>query len=152
MTNFGIQSLQSAFQKNDTVWTESTRRRVFGHLSAVRHRRPPLSAPTASPSCHAPSGCLRRDPHSLRALHFAPPLSRRAPPRFGELFRLLLRVSGRASPPRAPPRPPLPRRPLHFLSQAPVRSHCPLRRELHLAGVHRDHRQRGQTSLVHLWL
>jgi len=84
----------------------------------------PLSAPTASTSRHALSGCLRRDLHSLRALHFAPPLPQRALPRFGELFRPLQRASGQASPPNAPSKLPLPRR--HLLShyRAQVRRHC----------------------------
>jgi len=146
-----FQTLRSGDSENVSVWTEFTRRRVSDHLSAVRRRRPLLSAPTASTSHHTPSGRFRCDLHSLRALHFAQPLPRRAPPRFGELFRPLHRVSGQASPPRAPPRCPLPRRPLLSLSRALVRPHCQLRRELHLAGVCRDHRQRGQNSLVHLW-
>jgi len=44
-TNFGIQSLQSAFQKNVSDWTELTRRRVSSHLSAVRRRWPPCQLP-----------------------------------------------------------------------------------------------------------
>ena len=144
-------TLKSGDSETVSVWTELTRRRVSSHLSDVRRRRPLRSAPTTSTSRHAPSGRLRRDLHSLRALHFALPLPRRAPPRFDELSPPLHHVSGQASPPRAPPRRPLPRRPLLSLSRALVRPHCQLRRELHLAGVRRDHRQRGQTSLVHLW-
>ena len=112
---------------------------------------PPVSSHGVLKSPHTEWGRLRRDLHSLRALYFAPPSPRHAPPRFDELSGPLHRVFGQASPPRAPPRRPLPRRPLLSLSRAPVRPHCQLRRELHLAGVHTDHRQRGQTSLVHLW-
>jgi len=151
LTKFEFQSLLATTESRDSVSSEAVRRRVFGQVSAVRRQRPRLSAPTASPSRHAPSGRFRRALHSLRASHFAPPSLQGAPPRFGELFRPFHRVPGQASLPRAPPRRPLPRRPLHSLSRAPVRSHYQLRRKLHLAGVHRDHRQRGQTSLVHLW-
>jgi len=137
-----FQTLQSSDLENDSVWSEFTRRRESGHLSVTRRRRTLLS-PTASTSRHAPSGRLRRDLHSPRALHFAPPLPRHALPRFGELSRPLHCVSGQASPPRAPPRHALPRHPLLSLSRAPVRPHCQLCHELHLTGVHRDHRQRG---------
>jgi len=37
--------MQSAFQKNVSVWTELTRRRVSGHLSVVRRRRPSCQLP-----------------------------------------------------------------------------------------------------------
>ena len=131
-------------------WTDAIRRRVSSQVLTVRCRRSRLSAWTTPSSRHRATPCLRRDTHSTRAFHFAPPSPRRAPPRFGELSRPLHRVSGQASPPRAPPRRPLHRRPLLSLSRALVRPHCHLRRELHLAGVRRDHRQRGQTSLVHL--
>ena len=70
----GFQTLQSGDSENDSVWTEFTRRRVSGHLSAVCRQRPLLLAPTASTSRHATSGRPRRDLHSLRALHFAPQL------------------------------------------------------------------------------
>ena len=122
---------------------------MSGHLSAVRYRWPLLSAPASPTSRHAQHGRLRRDLHSLRALHFLRLHSRRAPTCFSELSRPLHHVSGQASPPRAPPRCPLPRRPSLSLSRALVRPHCPLRRELHLAGVCRGHRRCGQTSLLH---
>jgi len=108
-----------------------------------------LSAPASPISRHTPQGRLRRDLHSLRALHSLHLRSRQAPPCFGELSRPLHRVSGQASPPRAPPRRPLPRRTSLSLSRALVRPHCPLRRELHLTGVRRDHRRHGQTSLLY---
>jgi len=139
-----FQSLRLGDSENDSVWTELARRRVFGHLSAVRRRWPLLSAPASPTSRHATHGCLRRDLHSLRALHSHRFHSRRAPPCFGELSRPLHHVSGQASPPRA-----LPRRPSLSLSRALVRPHCPLRRELHLAGVRRGHQRRDQTSLLH---
>ena len=145
-----FQSLRSGVSDLDSVWTVAVRRRVSGQVATVRRRRSHLSAWTTSSSRHGATPCLRRDIHSTRASHFARLRSRRAPPRFGELSRPLHRVSGQASPPRAPPRHPLPRRPPLFPSRALVRSHCQLRRELHLAGVRRDHRQRDQTSLVHL--
>jgi len=138
-----------ATESPDSVWTELTRRRVSGHLSAVRRRRPLLLAPTSSTSRHAPDGRLRRAIPSSGAPHFASPSPRWAPPRSGELFRPLHRVSGQASPPRAPPRCPLPRCPSLSLSRELVRPHCQLRRELHLAGVRRGHRWRGQASLLH---
>jgi len=149
--NFRIQSLQSGDSDTVLVWTVVVCRRVSGQVSAVCHRRSLLSVPTTSTSRHAPSGRLRRAIHPSSAPHCARLRPRRAPPRFGELSRSLHRVSGQASLPKAPPRRPLPRRPLLSLSRAPVRPHCQLRRELHLVGVRRDHRQRGQTSLVHLW-
>ena len=151
MLKIGFQSLQSADSEKRFSWTELTRRRVSGHLAAVRRRRPCLSAPTSSTRRHAQSGRLRRAIRPSRAPHCVRLRPRRAPPRFGELSRPFLRVSGRASPPRAPPRRPLPRRLLLCFRRALVRPYCQPRRELHLAGVHRDHRQRGQTSLVHLW-
>ena len=144
-----FQSLSTATESPDSVWTELTRRCVSGHLSVVRCRWPLLSAPTSPTSRHAPHGRLRRDLHSLRALHFLRLRSRRAPPCFGELSRPLHRVSGQAGPPRAPPRRPLPRRPSISHSRALVRPHCQLRHELHLTGVRRGHRRRGQTSLLH---
>jgi len=128
---------------NVSVWAKFTRRRVSGHLSAVHRRRSLLSAPTSSTRCHAPSGRLRHAIHPSIAPHCVRLRPRRAPPCFGKLSQLLHRVFGQASPPRAPSRHPLPRRPLLSLSRALVRPHCQFRRELHLAGVHRDHRQRG---------
>jgi len=119
-------------------------------VSVVRRRRPLLSVPTTSTSHHAPSGRLRRAIDPSSAPHCARLRPRRAPPCFDELSQPLHHVSGQASAPRAPPRRPLPRRPLLSLSRAPVTPHCQLRRELHLARVRRDHRQRGQTSLVPL--
>ena len=110
---------------------------MSGQVSAVRRRRSLLSAPTSSTRRHAPCRRLRRAIRPSRAPHCLRLRPWRAPPRFGEPSQPFLRVSGRASSPRAPPRRPLPRRPLHSLSRAPVRSHCRLRRELHLAGVHR---------------
>ena len=151
MAKIELQSLAMATESPDSVWTELTRRRMSGHLSAVRYRRPLLSAPTSSTSRHTPDGRLRRAIHPSSAPHFAPPSPLRAPPRFGKLFRPLHCVSGQARPSRALPRRPLPRRPSLSLSRALVRPHCQLRRELHLARVRRDHQQRGQSSLVHLW-
>ena len=150
-TKFEFQSLRSEDSNADSVGQSITRRRVSGHLSAIRHRRPRLSAWTSSTSRHTPPRRLRRVVHLPRAPHFPPPSPRLAPPHFGELFWPHHRVPSRAASPRAPPRRPLPRSPSPFPSRATVRSHCHLRRELHLAGLHRDHRQRGQTSLVHLW-
>ena len=146
-TNIAFQSLRSGVSDTDSVWTDAVCHHVSGQVATVRHRRLCLSAPTSSTSRHAPHGRLKRDLHSLRAPHFPPPSPRRSPPRFGELSRPHHHIPSRA----ALPRHPLPRRPPLFLSRAPVRSHCQLRRELHLAGVHRDPRPRGQTSLVHLW-
>jgi len=151
LAKIDLQSLAMATESPDSVWTETVRRRVSGHLSAIRQRRPRLSALTSSTRRHAPSGRLRRAIRPSRAPHCARLRPRRAPPRFSELLRPLHRISGQASPPKALPRHPLPLCPLHSRSRAPVRSHCQLRREIHLAGVHRDHRQRGQSSLVHLW-
>ena len=141
LLKIGFQSLWSSDSVNVSVWAEFTRRRMSGHLSAVRRRRSLLSAPTSSTRRHAPSGCLRRAIHPSRAPHCVCLRPRRAPPRFGKLSRPLHRVSGQASLPKAPPRRPLPRRPLLSLSRAPVRPHCQLHRELQLAGLHRDHRQ-----------
>ena len=148
---FVIQLLSTATESAHSVGQSITRRRVSGNLSAVRRRWPRLSAWTTPSSHHAPPGRLRHAIHPSNAPHFARHHSRRAPPHFGELSRPHHRIPSRAASPRAPPRRPLPRCPSLFPSRALVRSHCQLRRELHLAGVHRDHRQRGQTSLVHLW-
>ena len=63
-----FQSVSTATESPDSVWTELTRRRVSSHLSTVRRRWPLLLAPTSPTSHHAPHGCLRRFLHSLRAL------------------------------------------------------------------------------------
>ena len=147
--NIGFLSLLPATESPIQFWIDAVRCRVSGQVLTVRRRRSHLSAWTTPSSGHGANPCLRRDIHSTRASHFAPPSPRRAPPRFGDLLRPLNHVSSRASPPRAPPRRPLPRRPSLSLSRALVRPHCQLRRELHLAGVRRGHRRRGQASLLH---
>ena len=119
-----LQSQAMATESPDSVRRETVRRRVSDHLSAVRRRRPRLSALTSSTRHHAPSGRLRRALHSLSATHFAPPSPRCAPPHFGELLRPFHRVSGQANPPRAPPRRPLPRSHLLGHCRARVRRNC----------------------------
>jgi len=115
--------------------------------------RTPSTAPLRSPPQVATHLLDASDtPFVHRAHHIlALPSLTRAPPLLGELLPPRHRVTSQATPSRAPPRHPLPRRNLSCPSRAPVGPHCSLRRELHLAGVCRDHRRRGQTSLVHLW-
>ena len=113
-----------ATESPDSVRTETVRRRVSGHLSAVRQWRPRLSDPTSSTRRHAPGGRLRRAIHPSRAPHCVRLRPRRAPPRFGELLRPFHRVSGQASPPKASPEPPLSRRHLLGHCRARVRRHC----------------------------
>jgi len=97
---------------------------VSGHLSAVRRRRSRLSAWTKPSSRHGATPCLRRDIHSNRASHCVRLRPRRAPPRFGEFSQPLHRASGHASPPKASPELPLPRRHLLSHCRAQVKRHC----------------------------
>ena len=145
-----FQSAIGGSDHHDSVGQSVDRRRVSSQLSVVRHRWSLLSAPMASSSRHTPPGRLRRALRPPSAPHSRPPLLTRTPPLLGELPRPHHHVPIRATLSRAPPGCPLPRCSLRCPSRAPVSPHCSLRRELHLAGVRRDHRRRGQTSLVHL--
>jgi len=68
---------------------------------------------------------------------------------FGELARSHLGISGRATPPSAPPASPRHRRRVGCGCRASVSPHCLLRRELTSPELRRGHRCRGQGSVVH---
>jgi len=68
---------------------------------------------------------------------------------FGELARSCLGISGRATPPSAPPASPLHRHRVGYGCRASVSPHCLLRRELTSPELRRGHRCRGQGSVVH---
>ena len=146
----GIQSRSTVTESADSVWTATVRHLVSGQVSIVHRRQPRQSVPAHPLERHTPSGCLRRA-FTPPELHISPAIV------LGELRRASASSPGRTTASRAELlHPELHRNVLYldihlfYPSQAPERSHCQLRCELHLAGVHRDHRQRGQTSLVHL--
>ena len=143
----------------------SSRRIQFGqsHHAPPRIRptvgRKQSMAPPVSPrallqspcTSWTPQGRLRRTLRPPSAPHSRPSSLTRAPPLLGELLHPCHRIPSWATPSSALPRCPLPRRSVSCPSQAPVSPHCSLRREVHLSRVRRDHQQRGQTSVVHLW-
>ena len=86
---------------------------------------------------------------SLSLAHY---LSQRLHRRLGELKSSCRHISGRATPPRASPASLRHRRHVSCSSQASVSPHCLLCCELTSSEFHRDHRRRGQNSLVHHFL
>ena len=68
---------------------------------------------------------------------------------FGELARSHLGISGRATPPNAPPAFPHHCRHVGCGCRASVNPHCLLRHELTSSELRRGHRCRGQGSVVH---
>ena len=121
---------------------------MFRPVASIRRRWSCLSAPSAS------SRSPRR-PRSRGQRHFpwlslahssSSPRVRRC---FGELARLRLGISGRATPPSAPPASPHHHRHVGCDCRALVSPHCPLRRELTSPELRRGHWCRGQGSVVH---
>ena len=83
-----------------------------------------LSAPARPLGRHDTTPSASRPHFPLWCSLSSPLRPRQAAPRIGRFARALLSVSGQASQPRAPPKPPLPRRHLLSHCRARVRRHC----------------------------
>ena len=112
---------------------------------------PAFQLPVHPPGRHDAPG---RVDSAISPLAFSLSRSLSYPPRrrcFGELARSRLAISGRATPPSAPPASPLHRRHVGCDYRASVSPHCPLRRDLTSPELRRGHRCRGQGYVVHLF-
>ena len=121
---------------------------MFCPVASERHRWSRLSAPIASsrsPRCpsHVDNAIL---PLALSlSRSSSSPRLRRC---FGELVRSCLGISGRATPPSAPPASPRHRCHVGCSCRASVSPHCLLRCELTSPEFRHGHRCRGQGSIV----